>query len=181
MRIFIKKISIFSVCFIGIAMALSFGSLWVLKKSSFYKPAFLTNQINQKSFDYIVLGASNGLTTLNTKLIDSLLNTTGINLSMDDTSVSSQYLMLQHFLAEGKSTKYCVLASSPSSFDFKNNNISDNDYRFLMYVNRPYVSDYYKQFSGRNARLLYNSKWAPVLGVSYYNACLLYTSPSPRD
>lgn len=176
MKLFLKKFSILFLSFILLATVLSYAGFWALRQSDFYKPSFLANAVNQEEFDYIILGASNGLTTLNTTVIDSMLVTEGINLSMDDTAVSSQYLMLQHFLAEGKRTKYCILASSPYSFDFKSNAINDNDYRFLMYANRSYVSDYYKQFSSRRARLMYHSKWIPALGMSYYNAELFYPS-----
>ncbi|OUS02021.1 hypothetical protein A9Q86_05060 [Flavobacteriales bacterium 33_180_T64] len=176
MKLFLKKLGVLCIGFLALASILSFGSLWALRQSSFYKPSFLANEIKETRFDYIILGASNGLTTLNTKLIDSMLPIRGLNLSMDDTSISSQFLMLQHFLAEGKLTKYCVLASNPSSLDFKRNTINDNDYRFLMYNNRDYVSDYYKQFSSRRAHILYYSKWMPALGMSYYNAELFYPS-----
>jgi hypothetical protein len=132
--------------------------------------------VPQDNFDYIILGASDGLTTLNTKVIDSVLSVEGINLSMDDTALSSHYLMLQHFLAEGKRTKYCILVSGVSGFDFKNSTMNDNDYRFLMYSNRTYVSHYYKQFPDKRAKMLYYSKWIPMLGMSYYNAELFYPS-----
>jgi hypothetical protein len=176
MKLFLKKFSVLIVSFVFVTTALSYAGFFFLRQSNFYKPSFLTNAVNQEEFDYIILGASNGLTTLNTSVIDSMLLTEGINLSVDDTAVSSQYLMLQHFLAEGKRAKYCILASSPYSFDAINNAVNDNDYRFLMYVNRPYVSDYYKQFSERRARLMYYSKWIPALGMSYYNAELFYPS-----
>lgn len=176
MTLFLKKFGVLFLGFIGLTTALSCGSLWCLRQSSFYKPTFLANNIQETKFDYVILGASNGLTTLNTKVIDSMLSSEGINLSMDDTGVSSQYLMLQHFLAVGKQTKFCILASSPSSFDLGRHEVNDNDYRFLMYSNQPYVSEYYKQFSGNRANILYYSKWMPVLGVSYYNAELFYPS-----
>jgi len=142
----------------------------------FYQPSFLVNDIKEKQFDYIVLGSSTGLTTLNTKVIDSVMQTNGLNLSMDDTALSSQYLMLQHFLAQGKTTKFCVLAPSASSFDAKNVNLSDNDYRFLPYINTNYVSDYFGQYSSQSAHLLRLSKWMPILGLSYFNVELFYPS-----
>ena len=157
-------------------MVLSFGSLYLLRQSSFYKSSFLVNAVSQDSFEYIILGASDGLTTLNTKVIDSTLSIEGINLAMDDTSLSSHYLMLQHFLAEGKQAEYCILVSRASSFNTYSNTLNGNDYRFLMYTNRPYVSDYYRQFPGANAKILHYSKWLPQLGVSYYNAELFYPS-----
>ncbi len=176
MKSFAKKIGFVLIAIVGVTTLISIGSLWSLSHSSFYKSSFLVNDVEQDNFDYIILGASNGLTTLNTKLIDSLSQTTGLNLAMDDTALSSQYLMLQHFLAEKKSAKYCVLASSPGSFDILNTDINDNDYRFLMYVNRPYVSNYYGNFKTFRSKLAHHSKWMPVLGLSYYNAELFYPS-----
>lgn len=176
MHLFVKKIGFVLLIFIGIAMGVAAGSLWSLRQSSFYKPSYLVNAVEEKEFDYIILGASTGLTTLNTKVIDSLIDTDGINLSMDDTALSTQYLMLQHFLAQGKSTEYCILAPSASSFDQLNSNISDNDYRFLPYIQTNYVSDYFKSFSSRPATIIEQSKWLPLFGVSYYNVEIFYPS-----
>ncbi len=176
MKVFLKKLSVLGLLFLGLTCILSFASLHVLRGSGFYKSSFLVNQVPEDRFDYIVIGASDALTTLNTKTIDSMLSVEGVNLAMDDTSFPSHYLMLQHFLSEGKQTKYCVLAASYSAFDFEGAPLSNNDYRFLMYGNRAYVSDYYKQFSGKTANILYYSKWLPVLGVSYYNTEIFYPS-----
>lgn len=176
MRLFFKKISFFFIGFLLLAYFISCGSLWVLRQSNFYKPAFLANSIKQTNFDYIILGASTGLTTLNTELIDAEQNLKGVNLAVDDTALSSQYLMLQHFLAEGKNTKYCILAPSVSSYNSKTKDVSDNDYRFLMYVNRPYVYNYFNQFSGIKAKTLSYSKYMPAIGVSYYNAEVFFPS-----
>ena len=169
MRLFLKRIAFILLIFISTSFVISYGSLWALRQSSFYKPSFLVNDITEKQFDYIVLGSSTGLATLNTKVMDSVLQTNGLNLSMDDTALSSQYLMLQHFLAQGKTTKFIILAPSASSFDANNLNLSDNDYRFLPYINTNYVSDYYGQYASQSAHLLRLSKWMPILGLSYFN------------
>lgn len=174
MKTFFKKISVIILVSAVLTGFVSFVSLNALGKSSFYKPSYVVNKITNKQFDYIVLGASTGLTTLNTATIDSISETKGINLSMDDTALSSQYLMLQHFLAEGKTTKFCVLAPSATSFNIEKQQLSDNDYRFLPFVNRDYVSQYYKSFSGKQSHILSASKWLPTVGMSYYNAELFY-------
>jgi len=176
MRVFIKKIGFIIFIFVGITTLISFISLWSLRQSAFYKPSYLASQVKENKFDYIVLGASTGLTTLNTKVIDSITKLNGINLAMDDTALSSQYLMLQHFLAQGKTTKFCILAPSAPSFDYKSIDISDNDYRFLPFANTEYVSEYYNQFESKRARLLQVSNWMPMIGVSYYNTELFYPS-----
>ncbi|QRM87780.1 hypothetical protein FG167_00610 [Lacinutrix sp. WUR7] len=176
MLLFLKRIGFILLVFISVSTIVSFGSLWALRQSSFYKPSFLVNDITEKDFDYIVLGASTGLTTLNTTVIDSVIQTKGINLSMDDTALSSQYLMLEHFLAQGKTAKFCVLAPSATSFDAKDLDISDNDYRFLPYINETYVFQYFKQYASTRAKLISNSKWLPMLGVSYFNVEVFYPS-----
>ncbi|NNK73792.1 MAG: hypothetical protein HKO94_11430 [Flavobacteriaceae bacterium] len=173
---FLKRTAILIFVTLILASVFSMGSLWKLRNSSFYKPSFLVNDVEEQSFDYIVLGASTGLTTLNTKYIDSTMQMTGINLSMDDTGMPSHFLMLQHFLAQGKSTKYCILAPGLSSYNSTDEKLSDNDYRFLMFNNSAYVQDYFKSFKGTEARVLTASRYLPLIGVSYYNAELFYPS-----
>lgn len=174
MRKFLKHIGIVGIVTLVTVSLISYGSLQLLKRSSFYKPSFLVNAVDDQSFDYIVLGSSTGLTTLNTKVIDSILGTSGINLSMDDTGLASQYIMLQHFLKQGKTTQYCILSPSASSFDVNYTDVSDNDYRFLPFVDQAYVQDYYKKYDSRRANILSTSRWLPVAGVSYYNAEILF-------
>ncbi|WP_191859178.1 hypothetical protein [Hanstruepera ponticola] len=176
MLVFLKKIGFILSGFLLLSFLISYGSLWLLRQSHFYKPAYLANGVVQKQFDYIVLGASTGLTTIDTELIDSELDVKGINLAVDDTSLPSQYLMLQHFLAEGKQTDYCILAPNPTNYTTKHDDISDNDYRFLMYIDRPYVYDHFKNFTGFRAHALTLSRWLPTIGVSYYNAEVFYPS-----
>ncbi len=174
---FIKYIAFLVVGVFFLANLISASSLFMLRQGAFYKPAFLVNTVKSKTFDYIVLGASTGLTTLNTKIIDSISDLKGLNLAIDDTGISNHYLMLQHFLAEGNKTEYCILVPGLAGVDNLRNSIGDNDYRFLMYVNRPYVSNYFKTLNPKsNLNVLYHSKWLPFLGVSYYNAELFFPS-----
>lgn len=176
MKQFFKNVLVVSIVSAALASIVSYGSLYALRQSAFYKPSFLANHVSQDQFDYIILGSSTGLTTLHTKAIDSIIGTTGLNLAIDDTGLSSQYIMLQHFIAQGKKAKYCILAPSASSFDVNYQDVSDNDYRFMPFVNEPYVHDYYKRYNSRRAGLLSGSKWVPLLGMSYYNTELFYPS-----
>ncbi|SDS68737.1 hypothetical protein SAMN04515667_2742 [Formosa sp. Hel1_31_208] len=176
MKRFFKNVLIVIIGSAILVSVMSYGSLYALRKSAFYKPSFIANHVSQDQFDYIILGSSTGLTTLHTKAIDSIIGTTGLNLAMDDTGLSSQYIMLQHFIAQGKKSKYCILAPSASSFDVNYKDVSDNDYRFMPFANESYVHDYYKRYNSRRAELLSGSKWAPLLGVSYYNTEVFYPS-----
>lgn len=174
MKRFIKKVVILIVICSALVALISYASLSVLKKSAFYKPSYLSQHVEPSNFDYIILGASTGLTTLNTELIDSLNHTKGINLAMDDTALATQYLMLQHFIYEGKSTDYCILAPSVFDFDVTDSVMSGNDYRFMMFNDRDYVQNHYSTFDGTDANLLKLSRWFPALGVAYYNVEILY-------
>ncbi|TDU34417.1 hypothetical protein BXY82_2738 [Gelidibacter sediminis] len=176
MKPFLKNVGIIVLITVALSALLSTTSLWSLRQSNFYKPSFLANSITEDSFDYIILGASTGLTTLNTNVIDSIVGTVGLNLAMDDTSLATQYVMLEHFIALGKSTTYCILAPSNTSYDVINNRLSNNDYRFLPYVQNEYVYQHYSQYAIREAKLLQYSKFMPMLGVAYYNSEVFYPS-----
>ena len=176
MSVFLKKISLVLLIVFAASMILSLCSLWSLRRSAFYKPSFLVNAVSENNFDYIVIGASTGLTAINTQVIDSVLSTEGLNLSMDDTALSSQYLMLEHFIATGKQTKVCVLAASIHDYNTMHTSLSGNDYRFAPFVSRDYVQDYYASYSGRAAQVLSRSKRFPALAISYYNMELFYPS-----
>lgn len=174
MGTFAKQIGWLLFRFMGLVLLLSFAGLWGLRQGNFYKPSFLENGVEDTALDYIILGASTGLTTLNTTVIDSVLGTNGLNLAMDDTAMSSQYLMLQHFVASGKTAKVCVLAPSFTDYNAKNSMLSGNDYRFLPYVNRDYVKAHYSSFDSFEARVLKSSDWFPLAGVGYFNAEIIY-------
>ena len=68
MALFLRKLGVLVLSIVCLATLISFVGLWSLRQSNFYKPSFLANSVEQDQFDYFILGASNGLTTLN-KLI----------------------------------------------------------------------------------------------------------------
>ena len=106
-----------------ISNIISLMSLLALGYGSFYKPSYLANKDLSFSLDYIVLGSSTGLTTLNTVEIDSILKTRSLNLSMDDTGMSTHLLMLKHFFNNGGKTDLCILAPTVSSYNNFNNKL----------------------------------------------------------
>jgi len=176
MKQFLLKTTLYALFIFLILNTISWLCLFSLSKSSFYKPQFIENGIEEKEFDYVVLGSSTGLTTLDTKLIDSILNKRGLNISMDDSGLSSHYLMLRHFYALQKKTKYLILVITPWDIGVTHPALNENDYRFLPYVNRSYVFDYYKDMEKSKFKLLSLSKYFPIFGVAYYNTELFYPS-----
>jgi hypothetical protein len=176
MKHFLKKIFIYGfLVFVAINL-IAWLSLSSLQNSSFYKPSYLKYEIKEENFDYIVIGSSVGLTGLDTKLIDSIQKTKGINLSMDGTFLNSNHLMLQHFFALNKKTNYCILAVNPNDIANSKPKLNLNDYRFLPFINEDYVFEYYNKMENDNFKILSNSKYFPFLGVSLYNSELFYPS-----
>lgn len=163
---------LFLLIFNGIAVL----SLLCLKNSNFYKPQFIENGLTIKDYDYVVLGSSTGLTTLDTKQIDSITGKKGINISMDDSAISSHYLMLEHFLALKNTTKTLVLTVTPWNANVVDPNLNDNDYRFLPYIFNDYVYDYYNDLEKSYFKPLTYSRFFPIIGLSYYNTELFYPS-----
>lgn len=176
MKKFLLKISIYGFVSFVAFNTLSWGCLWFLRNSSFYKPEFLTHEIKETNFDYIIIGSSIGLTTLNTVQIDASLKINGLNLSIDDTSLNSNYLMLEHFYHQNKKTKYCVLAVSYWDMANENPPLNNNDYRFLPYISEDYVVDYYNKYETDCFKPLTLSRYFPFIGVAYYNTEIFYTS-----
>jgi len=176
MKLFLIKIIGYGLLSFLILNGLAFLSLYLLGNSNFYKPQFVKNGVYEKKFDYVVLGSSTGLTTLDTKLIDSITGKKGLNISMDDSALSSHYLMLQHFYASQKRTKTLVLAITPWDLAVSNPVLNDNDYRFLPYISEKYVYEYYKSIEKSKFKVLTFSKYFPIIGLSYYNTELFYPS-----
>ena len=176
MKKFIIKLGIYSVGCYLLFNTIALISLFALEKSNFYKPEFVKNGVSEKYFDYLVLGSSTGLTTLDTKQIDSITGKKGLNISMDDSALNSHFLMLEHYLALDKKTKCLVLAVTPWDLLVKNPKLNNNDYRFLPFIYKDYVYDYYKELETKTFKPLTFSRYCPLIGVSYYNTELFYPS-----
>lgn len=174
MNKFLKKIIIYGLASFIVLNLIAFLSLYFLGKSSFYKQQFVKNGVKETTFDYIVLGSSTGLTTLDTKLIDSLTQRSGLNISIDDSGLSSHYLMLQHFYLSGKSTKKLILAVMPDDLENENPKLNGNDYRFLPHINEEVVQSYFNEIDGDNKIIYRTSKYIPLIGVSYFNSELFF-------
>jgi hypothetical protein len=175
MYTFLKKIVIYGLASFIVLNLIAFCSLYFLGKSCFYKQQFVKNGVKETTFDYVVLGSSTGLTTLNTKLIDSITQKKGLNISIDDSGLSSHYLMLQHFYSAGKSTKKLILAVVPDDLGNAEPMINTNDYRFIPHIwNNDEVTNYFNQMNGKNTLLYKVSPYFPLIPVSYYNTELFY-------
>lgn len=176
MKKFIIKIVVYSFLLFIFLNGVSFFILKNLSNSEFYKPQFVKNADIEDDFDYVVLGSSVGLTTLNTIQIDSTLGLKGLNISMDDTSLTTHSLMLNHFYKSNKTTKKLILCVTPWDLSANKYKLNNNDYRFLSEVDENYVSNHYCKMEKGIFKKLYLSKYFPIIGVSYYNFEIVFPS-----
>jgi len=177
MKKFIKNIVIYAVIILVIGNMITFISNAFLKKSQFYKSCFLINNFKTNNkFNYFIVGSSRGLTTLNSKQIDKELGIKGVNLSMDDTGLNTQFLMIKHFYNSGFKSDYCILTLDDSHFRTTKEEIGNNDYRFVPFSDRCYVKEYYNRFDDSKLSLLKNSNINPFFTYGYYNLELFFPS-----
>lgn len=177
MKKFLIKLAIYTAVVLLIGNLISFGLLYSLRNSEFYKPYMLTSSISRDTnFDYFILGSSRGLTSISSIKIDSVLNTNGINLSMDDTDLKSHVLMLNHFFQSGYKATYCVLTLDETGFTKTSQELGNNDYQFVGFNNTDYVLDHYRTYETGKVRPLSLSRYLPLASLSYYN--LELASPS---
>jgi hypothetical protein len=174
MNKFLKKIALYGISSFIILNLIAFLCLYFLGKSCFYKQQFIRNGVKDTTFDYVVLGSSTGLTTLDTKLIDSISGKNGLNISIDDSGLSSHYLMLQQFYSSGKKTDLLVLSVMPDDLEIYNPLINTNDYRFMTYLWDKDVKFFFKNMNGKNKWVFNTSYYLPLIGVSYFNSELFF-------
>lgn len=153
---------------------IAFLSLYFLSNSFFYKQQFVKNGLTETNYDYIVLGSSTGLTTLDTKQIDSISGAKGLNISMDDSGLGAHYLMLQQFYSFGNKTKELVLCVVPEDLTNQNPVIDGNDYRFLPHSCDHNVKQYFNEMNGKNKWIYQITPYIPIVGVSYFNSELFF-------
>lgn len=174
MKKFILKIFFYAFLLLLIANIIGFSANYFLKRSHFYKSSFLVNKFKEnKKFDYFIVGSSRGLTTLKSTIIDSTLHTKGVNLSMDDTDLKTQFLMIKHFFKSNFKADYLILTLDASHFNKTSLRLGNNDYRFVPFINKDYVRNHFKEYETSSLKILTNSNFNPFFSYSYYNLELL--------
>jgi len=174
MKKFLKTLSIYGISIFVLLNIISFLCLYSLGKSSFYKQQFVKNGVTDTSFDYVILGSSTGLTTLDTKQIDSITRLKGLNISMDDSGLSAHYLMLEQFYSFGHQTDKLVLCITPNDVSNLKPIINGNDYRFLPDASDANVKQYFCEIEGKDKWIYQSTSYLPLVGVSYFNSELFF-------
>jgi len=174
MKKFLKTLSIYGISLFILLNLIAFLCLFCLEKSSFYKQQFIKNGVSETSFNYVILGSSTGLTTLDSKQIDSTFNLKGLNISIDDSGLSSHYLMLKQFYDYGYRTDKMILCVTPEDISKLNPVINGNDYRFLPHARDKNVKLYFSEIQGDNKWIYQLTSYVPLVGVSYFNSELFF-------
>jgi hypothetical protein len=170
MKRFLIKSTIYILILLVAGNVISFILLAGLRSSEFYKPYFLKAAMSeQEQLDYIILGSSRGLTSINSIQIDSILNTNGLNLSMDDTDLKSHLLMLNHFFKSGYSSEHIILTLDASNFTKTDLTLGNNDYRFAGYHHKKYVTEHFQKYETGLVKPLSMVSINPLASLSYYN------------
>ena len=162
----------FNALLIVIIILIPVHGVYVLRNSAFFKPNYVT-QLNEKSIDYVVLGSSRGLTTLDTKVLDSVWGTKGFNASLDGQNILGSVMMLEHLLANNYKFKTCILSLDTGDVCKGFDQPSTNSYRWISYINNSYISKYFKEFDDTPSKLISASRIWPGFGFWYNNKKLV--------
>jgi len=124
----------------------------ILKSSNIFKSTYIHNQIKNKTFDYIIIGSSRGLTTLNTNLIDSLTGLNGFNASTDGAGLGTNILMFHHLIQNNINFGNIILVLDPIGIDDERAQFSKNTYRFFPFCSEKYFNQEIKKFENTKER-----------------------------
>lgn len=174
MRKFLKHFFIRTFLFLAVFQVLAIGFLVILGKGSFYKPQYMQNHFVDEKLDYLILGSSLGLTTLDANQIDSALNLNGYNASMDDTDLSVHLMVLEEFCRVNPAPDFAILSVSPYDLRAEKVEISDNAYRFLTYRDSPIVKLYFSEKDNTLLGVFRNSQIMPLVSVAYFNKEIIF-------
>jgi len=147
--------------------------VYVLRNSAFFKPNYVTTHLKEKSIDYVVLGSSRGLTTLDTKVLDSVWGTNGFNASLDGQNILGGVMMLEHLLANNTKFRVCILSLDIGDVGKGFDQPSSNSYRWITSINNRYISNYFSAFDDTSSKLISASRFWPGFGFWYNNKKLV--------
>ena len=163
----------FNALLIVLIILIPVHGVYVLRNSAFFKPTYVTTHLKEKSIDYVVLGSSRGLTTLDTKVLDSVWGTNGFNASLDGQNILGGVMMLEHLLANNTKFRACILSLDIGDVGKGFDQPSSNSYRWISYINSGYISKYFKEFNDTPSKLISTSRIWPGFGFWYNNKKLV--------
>jgi hypothetical protein len=129
------------------------------------------------TLDYVVLGSSRGLTTLNTNKIDSAIGITGFNASTDGGGIATNWLMLNHLIHCNVKFKHCILVLDEMGIEDNTYQFSKNTYRFIPFFNYEHIQNEISKFEVCREKFNFRaSRFYPGFSVFENNKVLLPTA-----
>jgi len=159
---FIQLFKLLLICYL-LFWLLDEGFTYVFQKGNYTKIQWLDKVSNQK-FDFAVHGNSRAYTSLDLKMIEEQTKKKGINISVDGSSITDQYLMLKLFILKNNKIKKLYLQIDP----FSSNTEEIFDFavpKFFPYLKEPVVFDHFKQFGYE----WYAYRYIPFYRYAKYN------------
>jgi hypothetical protein len=146
----------------------------LLKRSNLFKSTFVFNELKNKTLDYVIIGSSRGLTTLNSKLIDSLTGLNGFNASTDGGGIATNVLMLKHLIHNKVKFKYCIFTLDAIGIADNTYQFSKNTYRFVPFCQESYIQETMAKFEDCKEKSNFRaSRFYPGFTVFENNKTLL--------
>ncbi|WP_187261808.1 hypothetical protein [Pontibacter beigongshangensis] len=152
-------------------LVILYGIFWVLDEiftSTFQAGNYTKTQwlykMQDQEFDYAIHGSSRAYTTINIEEIENETNLRGINISVDGSNITDQYLMLKLFLEHNNKIDHLYLQVDPWS--------ANDEYvqrfsipKFFPYIKEKAVFDHFKTFGAD----WYAYRYIPFYRYARYN------------
>jgi hypothetical protein len=151
--------------------------LGIIKKSNTIKTTYVFNNLTNVTLDYVVIGSSRGLTTLNTNKIDSVLSIEGFNASLDGAGIATNWLMLNHLIHCNVKFKYCIFVLDEMGIEDNIYQFSKNTYRFIPFFNYDHIQNEISKFEDCREKFNFRaSRFYPGFSVFENNKIILPTA-----
>jgi hypothetical protein len=148
--------------------------LGIIKKSNIIKTTYVFNNLTNVTLDYVVIGSSRGLTTLNTNKIDSVISIKGYNASLDGAGIATNWLMLNHLIHCNVKFKYCIFVLDEMGIEDNIYQFSKNTYRFIPFFNYDHIQNEISKFEDCREKFNFRaSRFYPGFSVFENNKIIL--------
>lgn len=161
-KILLNILYLFLILF-GLFWALDLLFTTVYQKGNYTKIQWLYKMKHQE-FDFALNGSSRAYTTVNIESIEQETKLNGINISVDGSTITDQYLMLKIFLENNNTLKKLYLQVDPWSTNMEQ--ISHFAIpKFFPYLKEETVFEHFKQFGAK----WYAYRYIPFFRYAEYN------------
>jgi hypothetical protein len=161
-KFFVKSLKLALILYL-IFWLLDAGFTYIFQKGNYTKIQWLA-KVKEQQYDYVIHGNSRAYTTVDIGKVNKSTGKKGINISVDGSSITDQYLMLKLFLSQRNKVKTMYLQVDP----FSSNTEQIFDFaipKFFPYLKNDIVFDHFKRFGYE----WYAYRYIPFYRYAKYN------------